>query len=774
MPGYVTPQQQSGKTSTRPRSSRTPPSIKQLEGVLEGLRGPDVYEARALCAAVFTGPDADDDRRAFLERAIIDAGGTPPSTYDAAAPILRSKGQRRTELARKARSPDRVAHAVVRAALDDMELSGRGAPAAQKIRDWARATLGDRKRLAAHRDRKLSPAALCRAAGLDGSETPSLHAAARMLARQLPGVFEGGLFLRRYLRLASGLAAQQSVTPGTVADAWNYAQNASSVESARAPGDTVGRRALDGEPAQLSRIRVPGPLTSRRESGTRTRAGFVFHWEPESSLLEGMPAQAGPAGADPEPPPAEHHPLEEQQLLEAVSTIGTLGAPAALAGEVAGRAPASSAGARRAQPPGGHAARVLTDSVWRSEALKVASACGLSLQVSESVLALIHKGGELGRNARNLARLVLDAELQRHGVVWSVRDLRVLAGDVTRLVRAMLPAGLLLRAGGVLRMPALATTRLLGLEGLDPRPSARLASSKMLDCLERWGVPREMAAELSHDEAVQLQKKIAFAVSERRRCPRLVKRGESLVWSHKPGWTFSMRNRKFSTIAKIDALGSTWTEYESACLAGHGRIPRKPVPMGWGWSDVPVANTLEAAIEAARCGPGLLAQFREVGWSQGVMADEVHASSVRSREAAIAALDVLAKNEKVVPLDGSVDRGIELSEADLRALRADFGTRLYGTRPRPRIELIAGEASPPNAADWQEWIERVHAAMRQVGRRDTAADAIDLDEAALLFADLDDLAANEHPDAADLDFPGWAHIDADDDMADFEARRTGT
>lgn len=721
MPGYVAPPTQANKTSA------APPSLKQLLGQLEGLLGPDAYEARALKSRMMKG-----DRRAFLERAIIDAGGKPPSTYDAAAPILASKGQRRTERARKASSPDRVAYAAVRKALDDMELSGRGADAAKTIRAWTLTLLADHRRLAAHRDRQLSPAGLCRAAGVVGLDggAPSLQtarAAAHMLAAQLPGVFGGGLYLRRYLRLARGLAAQQSVTPRTVADAWASAQNASSVESAAVQNGAAGRDGIGAETAELSRICVPGPLTSEGHSGTRTRACSEFLLEPGHRRDDEAPAQAGPAAAAAvDEGPRAAMPQGEKDG----AAIGTPGAPAALAGEEVGRAPASSAGARRAQPPGGHAARVLTDSVWRSEAQAVASTCGLSLQVSESVLALIRKSSELGRNARDLARLVLDAELERHGVVWSARDLRVLAGDVTRLVRSMLSAGLLLRTCGVLHMPALATPRLLGLEGLDPRPSARLASSKMLDCLERWGVPRAMAAELSHDEAVQLQKKIAFTVSERRRCPRLVERGESLVWDRRPRWTFSMRNRRFSTIAKIDALGPTWTEYEAACLAG----------------SVPAA--LAAAIDAARCGPGMLALFREVGWSQGG-----------------------APIDEPGPVAPSL---IELSESDLRALGADFGPRLQGTRPRARTELIAGEASPPNTADWREWIERVHAALREVGRRDTAADAIDLDEAALLFADLDDHAANEHPDAADLDFPGWAHIDADEDMADFEARRTGT
>lgn len=792
VPGYVAPPTQANKTSARP-------SLKQLLSQLEQLRGPDAFEARALIRRM-----EKSDRRAFLEAAIADAGGTPLAAFDAAAPILRSKGQRRTEHARKARSPDHVAHAVVRKALDDMDLSGRGAPAAQKIRDWALALLADHRRLAAHRDRQLSPAGLCRVAGVVGLDggAPSLQnarAAAHMLAAQLPGVFGGGLYLRRYLRFAKGLAAQQSVTPRTVADAWASAQNASSVESAAVQNGAAGREGIGAGIAELSRIRVPGPLTSEGHSGTRTRACSEFLLEPGPRRDDEAPAQAGPAEAA---AVDEGHRAAMPPGEKDGSAIGTPGAPAALAGEEAGRAPASSAGARRAQPPGGHAARVLTDSVWRAEAQTAASACGLSPCVYESVLAFIRWGGELGRNARDLARLVLDVELERHGVVWSGRDLRVLAGDVTRLVRFMLSAGLLLRTGGSLCMPVLATPRLLGLEGLDARPSARLASSKMLDCLERWGVPRAMAAELSHDEASQLQKKLSSAVSEHRRCPRLVKWGQSLVWDRRPCWTFSVRHRKFSTIAKIEALGLTWMEYEAACLAGHGRIPRKPLPVGWGWSDVPVANALEAAVDAARCGPGMLALFREVGWSQGgAPIDEPRSATAPShielseadlcalgadfgpgRRGAQATRTTLAAPVSVVSCHGEFTtcseraRGRYHSEHTADALGPFTVAGATGTDRcfRPRTALVAGETSPPNAADWREWIERVHAALREVGRRDTAADAIDLDEAALLFADLDDLAANEHPDAADLDFPGWAHIDADDDMADFEARRTGT
>lgn len=749
MPGYVAPPTQANKTSA-------PPSHKQLLGVLEGLLGPDAYEARALKSRMMKG-----DRRAFLERAIIDAGGKPPSTYDAAAPILASKGKRRTERARKASSPDRVAHAVVLKALDEMELSGRGADAAQTIRAWTLALLADHRRLAANRDRPLTPAGLCRVAGVVGLDggAPSLQtarAAAHMLAAQLPGVFGGGLYLRRYLRFARGLSAQQSVTPGTVADAWNYAQNVSSVESEAVQNGAVGREGIGAGMAQLSRIRVPGPLTSRRESGTRTRACSEFFLYPSHRRDDEAPAQAGPAGADPEPPPAEHHPLEEQQPLEAVSMIGTPGGRAGLAGDTAGLAPARAAGPSRPQPPGGHAARVLTASAWmhRNPGLVGVLAGNLSGMVLGHGTPAVLAEKLIESQAQVLAQLGQGFRVTRARV-------RVVAAD---LIRALRCGDLTRSADGAVAVPSFVTHQALALFEIKTRPTAKAISPAMAKHLASLGVD---PSGLSQRDA----RVLSMVLHGRRRSGRLS------YW-------------QLVAIAEAGGYGlldlSQWAvvearqeDFEDIMRAAWRAVPGADLAD----ADAPVAEPQAAGVAINL--PGRRYVLRPFAAKPGAeQRPEIQALHARLDEARAAGFATIRQRLPAL-------RQALVQKATLKWYAKVLG--LLDRRGQGDVSALTdeqkAEAPKAKAVDNRERFVAL-AAISGVGRIDAlrryeelirgapdpcSLQATDLDEAALLFADLDELAANEHPDAADLDFPGWAHIDADDDMTDFEAfRRTGT
>jgi len=808
VPGYVAPPTQANKTSARP-------SLKQLLGQLEHLRGPDAFEARALIRRMATKLE----RRAFLEAAIADVGGTPLPAYDAVAPILPSKGQRRTERARKASSPDRVAHAVVLKALDEMELSGRGADAAKTIRAWTLTLLADHRRLAAHRDRKLSPAGLCRAAGavgLDGG-APSLQtarAAAHMLAAQLPGVFGGGLYLRRYLRLAKGLAAQQPVTPRTVADAWNYAQNASSVESEVVQNGAVGREGIGAVTAQLSRIRVPGPLTPEADSGTRvTRGCYVFHWEPERSLLEGKPAQAGPAAAAAvdEGPRAAMPPGEKDG-----STIGTPGAPAALAGEEAGRAPASSAGARRAQPPGGHAARVLTASAWmhRNPGLM-------------GVLAGSPSGMVLGHGTpAALAEKLLENQAQvlaqlGQGFRVTRARVRVVAAD---LIRALRCGDLTRSADGAVAVPSFVTHQALAMFDIKTRPTAKAISPAMAKHLASLGVD---PSGLSQRDA----RVLSMVLYGRRRSGRLSYR--QLVAIAEAGgygpldlsqWAvFEARQEHFG-----DIMRTAWRSVPGADLADSDAPVAEPQAAGFAISPPgrryvlrpfaaepdngkpqqhPEILAMHARLDEARAAgfatirqrlPALrlaLVQTATLKWYAEVLGVEVteltdeqkaeapDAKAIDSRERflALAAMPHSSKAEASV-VDTTRDILCSLIGSDLGSMMC--------AAPQQAVPTPAVCAAPHlQVQPTERYVDGLLAGCTGVGRIDAlrryeelirgasgpcSLQACDLDEAVLLFGDLDDLAANEHPDAADLDFPAWAHIDNDEDMADFETRRTGT
>lgn len=478
------------KESVPPLRASNNPSLNQLYQRLAELRGKGAaYEARAL-----RWPRRE--KRTFLERAIDDAGGEVP---DGAGPRFKFDRSRARERASHARREgcERAAHSIVLAALREIKGTGRGAATLEHVRDWVIKFMGDADRLAAHRDRKCSPVELCRIAGVEGNggravvTDQAARAGVRQLAGALPGIFEGGFFLRRYLRFAKSQVLNRKSTPATVAAAWaSCPRKGSRVESAKA-GDGAFAAGVAGRSARVesSEDRTAGPsislLTSAGACSTRARPCSEIQLEPGQPRADKLSPVAPGRKARPEGRKGGSPP----------------GASAALAGETAERAPASSAGAGEAQPPGGSALRATTVSAWISKYPSVAEILGVGGRLL-SILEPSPRAGTYGEDSPALALMIGHGgprALAEQLLAQRERQLAQLGGAASIVtptrastagtLRRMLQAGDLVRgAGGMVFVPAFVRNEALDVLGVATLPSGSVPTAKRRAQLRRDGV----------------------------------------------------------------------------------------------------------------------------------------------------------------------------------------------------------------------------------------------------------------------------------------------
>ena len=473
--------------SIPPLRASNNPSLNQLYQRLADLREESAaYEARAL-----TSGWSRCERRAWLERAIVDAGGEVPDGAGARFKFDRSRARERARKARR-KQPERAAYAVVLAALREIKGTGRGATTLEHVRDWVIEFMGDADRLAAHRDRKCSPAELCRMAGVEGNggraevTAQAARAGVRQLAAALPGIFEGGFFLRRYLRFAKSQVLDRKSTPATVAAAWA----SSRVEFAKArDGAFAAGRSDRGAREESSEDRTAGAsislLTSGGACSTRTPPCSEIQLEPGQPRADKLSPVAPGRKARPEGRKGGSPPS----------------ASAALAGETAGRAPASSAGAGEAQPPGGSALRATTVSAWISKYPSVAELLGVGGRLL-SILEPSPRAGTYGESSPAMALVIGHGgprALAEQLLAQRERQLAQLGGAASLVaptrastagtLRRMLQAGDLVRgAGGMVFVPAFVRNEALDVLGVATPPGGSLPTAKRKAQLHRDGV----------------------------------------------------------------------------------------------------------------------------------------------------------------------------------------------------------------------------------------------------------------------------------------------
>lgn len=268
------------------------------------------------------------------------------------------------------------------------------------------------------------------------------------------------------------------------------------------------------------------------------------------------------------------------------------GASAALAGETAGLALASSAGARKAQPSGGQEPAhepLLGLSAWmRPAPVLGAMLCKLARDSQDPTLPARVSGLVLGfGTAREVALQVmqrqttLDAEASEDGIVGSVSraSLRLVGADVAR----MLSTGSLIRGeDGAVRVPIIATNPVLALLDLRVEPDGARPSPAMLACLTRWFPGDEDAVvALGKGEAQRLQEVVRWRSRARVIVPVvrtmlcMVERHDPStgevsadLWSRHKDGEAEIRPALAWAPDLIAAMGPRWAEFKALCQCG--------------------------------------------------------------------------------------------------------------------------------------------------------------------------------------------------------------
>jgi len=579
------------------------------------------------------------------------------------------------------------------------------------------------KRRSALRQTSLTgkPAAVFAALGVHGKGgrsavcTPTLNAARAILAAELP-FFESGhgrvaCRLDEFLLLAEDLAKTCSITPSGLTAAWVKRQQAASrAESASRPN-----------------CKISGADASRNKGRSDGRKSEHQVHHPATLLAEHHPLDGAAKGSD------------DARLTTILgeqdeSTIGTPGAPAALAGEEAGRAPASSAGARRAQPLGKHVARVLTASAWmhRNPGLVGVLAGNLSGMVlgHGTPAALAEK--LLENQAQVLAQLGQGFRVTRARV-------RVVAADIIRALRC---GDLTRSADGVVAVLSFVTHQALALFDIKTRPTAKAISPAMAKHLASLGVD---PSGLSQRDA----RVLSMVLHGRRRSSQL---------SYK----------QLVAIARAGGYGlldlSQWVVFEA------GQEHFEDI-MRAAWRATPGAELADTPVAEPQVAGGFA--IRQPGRRYALRPFAAEPDSGKPQQHP----EIQAMHAR---LDGARAAGFVTIRQRLPALRLalvqketlKWYAKVLGVSAL--TDEQKAEAPDAKAAHNRERFVAL-AAISGVGRIDAlrryeglirgasdpcALQACELDEAALLFADLDDLAANEHPAAAGLGAPEWLAIDS--------------